>query len=409
MKKITAFVLSLSLLLTGCAEKPQNTGSEYNTAPWNKYILESENGFYSSDFLMYLSYFDKESKKSMLLCTKPECPHDGRETCTATYRKMMISNTVMYGGALYFAAADKEEDKAVLNLYRAALDGSSLDKVANITSVKDASPDSKKVLHDLTRLRINNGTAYLGYNLMNYPDIHFGGFIEKGLAKINLSSGKVTHISRSDDYFELDDKLGFVTDDYLIYKKGTDAKMEYFRVSLKDDSVEKMPFDSRKVEISTTDGKNLVCVRTPGEGETGKFIYYMNPENYEMVGKEINTTEYTPDEILAYNGKLYVKHMGKTELSIYQDGKEINTADCRPYESSETGHFALDYSISGGKMYVLNYEIEDPYEYLVVYSCGLDELEKGNPELNQEYNLKDCVEGFVSTYFDPQTGMLAME
>ncbi|MBR5178856.1 MAG: hypothetical protein IKW90_08680 [Lachnospiraceae bacterium] len=178
MKKITiaAWVLMITLSLTACRGKSdvrteptgqnvsdeqdssQNVSEEKNETESDCYnngrmtIMETEYGYYFnlgfydmpttgihpnvntaySNNSMSLTFHDKESGVNVLLCNKPECVHSGDENCVATYKNILVINTVMYDGSLYIYGTESDEKKTSFNLYRAALDGSSIDKVGTV-------------------------------------------------------------------------------------------------------------------------------------------------------------------------------------------------------------------------------------------------------------------------------------
>ena len=111
--------------------------------PWNHgmhAMMETENGYYSSlttsnyQQRLCLRYYDKETGTTMLLCNKPECQHEGDEACEATYKGIRVINTALYEGAIYVLGAETWEGTTGIYLYKAALDGSSIDKVGTVLS-----------------------------------------------------------------------------------------------------------------------------------------------------------------------------------------------------------------------------------------------------------------------------------
>ena len=164
MKKLIAFSAAMIFVLNGCGvQKSEPTVWPDSDKVWNSFnIMQSENGYYFSGMSsLFLQYHDKETGSEIMLCDKPECPHDGRETCAATYKNMQVSNTVMYNGALYFAGVEASDENFTVSLFKAAPDGSAIDKVCTLVSVKNTIGS----VH--AGLNYSNLTIHRGYVFIN--------------------------------------------------------------------------------------------------------------------------------------------------------------------------------------------------------------------------------------------------
>jgi len=174
-------------------------------------ILETKDGYYyNMGYNVYLHegteykslmydilcarYYDKESGKVIVLCNKPECEHRGDDTCAATYKGIAVINSVLYEDQLYIYGLEEEGTLLSLNLYRAALDGSSMDKVGTVFEAVNAAGKEYiyKIDESVTEkyyFIIHKGYAYIPYYL------HIGqassGFQGGGLVQMNLQTGKV--------------------------------------------------------------------------------------------------------------------------------------------------------------------------------------------------------------------------
>jgi len=391
IKKITALCASLALIFCGCTEKSENRDNLSDSKPWNEYILETDEGYYINGELMYLVYIDKNTGKEVELCSKPECPHDGRKTCVATYNSLWCSNSVMYNGAIYFAGTEMNDDKREVNLYRVSPDGSALDKIASVDSMKDRSPEADQIKFetfpfDYPALQIYDGNAYISYSL--YTGMGgFAGFGSGGLVRISLADGKVSDIVKYDDYFSPKVADYFVCGESIVLNIRENSK-NIWKIKSLGNNTETI-LDS-KITVATTDCKNIVCIRTPEPGETGKFIYEMNPETGEKSDYEINTTDYTPGRILSYNGRLYIAHMGKSEVSVYENGNEVCIFDSKPDDYDESlGAFAAEYAVSYNKFYVLTGD---------AYSCSLDDIMSGKTEWKKTIDVSEFSQKYNSRF-----------
>ena len=94
-------------------------------------IMETEYGYYSNNG--GLIYNDKETGKCVYLCSKPECPHDGGDYCTATGGRWTEESFALSGNYIYFNAVDivfsGERDETLFKLFRASLNGSELTEI----------------------------------------------------------------------------------------------------------------------------------------------------------------------------------------------------------------------------------------------------------------------------------------
>ena len=117
LKRILAAVVTAGLLLSligGGKEKlvseDLQRGNSRNIEVNS--IMKTDKGFYYSQGGMEklsLYYYDSANGKSMYLCNKPECRHEGDEFCAATSDKYYAMETVMYSGSLYVAAVEETE------------------------------------------------------------------------------------------------------------------------------------------------------------------------------------------------------------------------------------------------------------------------------------------------------------
>lgn len=170
-------------------------------------IMETENGYYyESDGAVYagladyetsfytgltahrLCFYDKDSGEMILLCNKPECDHNGEESCVATYRNIGVINTVLYNGEIYIYGLDRDDSLLQLCLWRAGLDGSYIDKVATILEADNPAKAEFNITRSgYKRFIIHRGCAYVPYFMMIGKGIK--GFKGAGLMKVDLKTG----------------------------------------------------------------------------------------------------------------------------------------------------------------------------------------------------------------------------
>ena len=96
------------IMLGGCdgKEMKDDVSKMPEDKPYNRVVMETENGYYYNvcDMNLSLRYTEKTTGKDIFLCARPECMHDGNEKCTATYNFLEISNSILYDNSIYFVA-----------------------------------------------------------------------------------------------------------------------------------------------------------------------------------------------------------------------------------------------------------------------------------------------------------------
>ncbi len=225
MKKLIILLcLCFSLcLFAGCQKDPSSSQkslgnkSGERTAPDDDHanhgvlaIMETENGYYynygfstamsgttyqgsSMAVKHLLRYYDKATQETILLCSKPECEHQGGATCAATYKNMHIINSLLYDGQIYIYGLEQNQGIISMNLYRASLDGSSLDKVGTVLEAENtiregiSTKTENYYPYDETFI-IHRGYAYLPYYLRIGKASK--GFMGGGVVQMDLRTGK---------------------------------------------------------------------------------------------------------------------------------------------------------------------------------------------------------------------------
>lgn len=214
--KILLFTLASAIaLLCGCSkEKEMPEDNQANHGPLA--IMETENGYYYNfgyavyneeslfglrEFKNLLRYSDKETDETILVCNKPECEHNGSDSCTATYKNLTIINSLMYNDEIYVYGAEEDGTTIRLNLYRIVPDGSAIDKVGTVLEVENTlgqgvafMPQNATVFgtNNLNCFIIHRGYAYLPYYLRIGKASR--GFMGGGLMQMNITTGETKSI-----------------------------------------------------------------------------------------------------------------------------------------------------------------------------------------------------------------------
>ena len=175
-------------------------GYYYDYGTW--YMIKNSNGYYSYSYngsKHKLSYYDKESGEAILLCNKPECEHKSDENCVATYKGIVVLASLLYDGEIYIYGMEKNDSLMSVNLYRAALDGSYIDRVVTILEADNSADKSYDLLPNrsgyvrsgyfVPYIIIHRGYAFIPYYLMIGNSTK--GFKGGGVAMIDIYSGEI--------------------------------------------------------------------------------------------------------------------------------------------------------------------------------------------------------------------------
>lgn len=135
-RKKLLLILSILMLfnMISCEKKmEEDVASSKLSSSWAELspIDHSEKGYYIASYsLEQILFYDTASKKTVPLCSKPECEHNRRDpNCNAYLAELFNSSIQYYNGFLYAVTASKSGEIA---LYKIEHDGSHHEKVATL-------------------------------------------------------------------------------------------------------------------------------------------------------------------------------------------------------------------------------------------------------------------------------------
>jgi len=243
---IAAILFCMTICFAGCGEEKLVSQDQQRANCRNRdvnSIMKTDKGFYYSKKSLEplnLYYYDAENGKSMYLCNKPECRHEGDEFCAATSDKYMVQETILYSGSLYISAIEETETAYEYKLLKASLDGSSLSEVVTYYET-----DNIEVTPLLNResgpaVTIHRNKAFLPYRLSNRNNKEIG---VSGTAVYDLETGELTYLGEK--IRELKDRdFNFIgCGDYMYYVHEQKYKTRLNRYSYKDGSVEELTLE----------------------------------------------------------------------------------------------------------------------------------------------------------------------
>lgn len=112
----------------------QFVSEDYEPGNKTKYLapmMKTDKGFYHYTYGDNgFHYYDLATQKTMFLCNKPECRHDGNEFCVATNQKYRHLNQCLYNDMILKYAAEETDTQFHFKLLSVALDGSAMNEIA---------------------------------------------------------------------------------------------------------------------------------------------------------------------------------------------------------------------------------------------------------------------------------------
>ncbi|MBP5282789.1 MAG: hypothetical protein J6Z22_09870 [Lachnospiraceae bacterium] len=463
MKTLILALAGMLCLMTACEKKDSgetifvNKESLPEDTPWNhgtSAIMETEYGWYSTGAgeEMGLRYYEKGTGNTILLCNKPECEHDGGDQCEASYRNLKVVNACLYEGYMYvlgwegvvneFVTYEEDPDEVEvpdslnLSLYRASLDGSSIDKVATIFETENTQHQrvnysrrtfgALKYEHDDGSFIIHKGVAYVPL----YLQLGGGsvGLRGAGLYRVDLSTGAVKEIEKYETLQSRTPSLLSGISDYVYYYRydNDTRKQTWYRYVISEDRIEEADpkfADSKENEVF---GKSFVdlgvppvftaersywLVRTHEEGQDGVLsILTVDAKTQQVLPEESFETQipynkkgykFSPRNngyysLLLYDGKLVI---GDVENIYFYDVKGNQAGEVAvPKEmlkwNDAEKQIRLEYKICNDKLYLIYGNSTDDFlgvgtaGYYRVLSCPLGDIFKSKGVWTDAYRIQ---------------------
>lgn len=398
-KSLLCAVLSLTFMLCGCGE---NSSELPEDTPYNhgeNAIMETEKGYYtnthSPDGGHMIRFYERDTENQIFLCAKPECMHDGNESCAATYKKLECINSLLYDGAIYTLAIE-DGDVISYSLYKAALDGTSFTKVGDAFSVSNSAGESYETMGGMYFM-IHKGYAYIPYHL-NLGESTFG-FAGSGLVKMDIKTGKTETLASGENYFSAYPHGTAVgSGDYVYYYlsgvRHDDNNIGTYRYNIKTGETEKLSDYVSEIIV----GEKYFYAVGVREDDSKCIMKLDKNEDYPS-GNWIDiggSFEYYP-QIFAYKDKIIAvsgdfNDEKKSVLILDENGKELGNISFDPKAVSGCDDKLFnEFYISNDKLYVYIYgyvEISEDYD-TKIYSIPLADIEAGKSEWKFEYGIKN--------------------
>jgi len=397
-------------------------------------ILETEDGYYyNMGYNAYryaggelagmamntllMRYQDKESGKVIVLCNKPECEHRGDDTCAATYKSVLVINSVLYEDWIYIYGLEEQGTMLSLNLYRTALDGSSMDKVGTVFEVDN--PMGKEYRYKIDEsftenyyFIIHKGYAYIPYYM------HIGstssGFQGGGLVQINLKTGETKTLYAMEDRKDAYPAQLCGCGDYVyMYFEGEErAKAGNQRYVISEDRIEWLPSDKdakRPGMYNAFTAEKYFQLQGIYDSETGNVSEYRMGVWDAVTGEALEEKQFSIDltseekkdfsRVMTYEDMLV---LATQERVVFYSIKEETWGEKLGEIQYEHPVFVemsmqplyLEYKISNGMLYRISEgeRVAAPagatvgdFQLYEVFGCSLEDIVNGHGEWKQAF------------------------
>ena len=202
MKRLTAIIVSALILLSSCGKETFTTRQEngtFDSAVSNEvtssndesgrlisFLNISNNGELFIDSQTRLNFFDFTIMDSVVICSKPNCPHNDENSCSSFG---MHRDPFIQDGHIYFFETDAYMDKNKpvfnTNIVRADIDGTNR-KV--ILTLEDKALSSSNIL-------LMGDTLYFGLRTLDYNELSINSDDSTAmLYSYNLKTDKLTEL-----------------------------------------------------------------------------------------------------------------------------------------------------------------------------------------------------------------------
>lgn len=372
----------------------QYEGNELKDVVWNTLLTR---------------YQDKESGIVIALCNKPECEHRGDDTCAATYKGIVVIGSVLYEEQIYIYGVEEEGTLISLNLYRAALDGSAMDKVGTVFEAVNAAGKEYiyKIDESVTEnyyFIIHKGYAYIPYY------VHIGqtssGFQGGGLVQMNLQTGETKTLYEMEDRRDVRPEQLCGCGDYVYMNFTGDARDKWGnqRYVISEDRLEWLPSDKdskRAGRYNAFTKEYYFQVQSRSEEEYPCVAVWDAISGAELEEKRFSTDliaeeRYDVSRTLTYEDMLvFVTQERVVFYSIAEETWGEKLGEIK-YEHKADGWSGvmpyLEYKITNGTLYrvtegerVNTPGVPEDFQLYEVFGCPIEDIVNGQGEWKKAF------------------------
>lgn len=374
---IVATLSLLALTLTGCNTQTEHEAfNQANIGAAFGPVMETDHAYYyhTNDLSYELHYYDKASGKSIFLCNKPECSHDGNEFCAATVGGRYVLHSALYEDGIYIAALECKDDRLDKKLFKVSLDGTKLEDIC--TYGYDPATDLIGIAYnDEKYMAIYEGIAFIPYSTLQKDDS-----FNYGTAIVDLDSGSVKYLEEYNSFTSSGQKGYIPYEDYLYYCV-SDPYNRYpklYRYHLSQKNTEEIPIPGGFNDFCIVEGE---VIYTQPDAEGFYHIYALNPDTLEAKDLTGALTNADGTSLLReWDGRLlfdgeYLVTFASPNNEDHQYRYFVFTKDgslLTDFSHPDTIDSHYDICMANGYVYFRDY-------YSMV-RCSMQDILKGTPE-----------------------------
>ena len=257
-----------------------------------------------------LYFFDRNSKQSVPVCSKPDCSHTSNDLdCNAYFAVEQYYTSLgiyYYNSNLYLLANDGTDNTKSLYLYKISKDGSSREQVCHIEDF--GSDIGSMQIHFV----VQKGTGYLSYTVENKAEIYSFNIEEKNptLNKIDEISGAGAEIYRLHGCDNgISYQYGSFTDENLeVFEGGIKIYINGNSQTVAKNAVKPYVIANGNVYYETADSIKNYSLKS---GDTSKFKTVSEAYSLNYDGKYFYAYDCMADEQTVYVYDDEQKNIGK--------------------------------------------------------------------------------------------------
>ncbi len=375
-KRAVLAALAGVMLLCGCSEKSHEdfVQSSMSSSVYSSSLMRGDEGYYYNAWTprqaLSLKYYDTGTGRTIYLCAKPECLHDGSVYCPATSRSYFVSASQYYEDNIYLAVLYYDDEGAQTKLVRAAKDGTELTEIAGFGRYH-LGEGGVFFSRSMTFMAIHRGKAYVPYEIESGERTKVFGIEE-----IDLDTGAHRSlIERETNGFF----CNMTAEGDIVYFQEIISTFDCIQHCYNMKTKELRSYPEKYITNCTAVNGRLLCT----DSSTDYEVLALNPENGEISEISGDLSDFKPHR-LTFDGQYIYALDEDSDTTSHVDGDVINGAIFTA-EGNKLADFSYTAENTGspnGDMFY--FQAEDGIAYISNFnrllSCPVEDILAGKYE-----------------------------
>lgn len=335
-KRAVLTALAGVMLLCGCSEKSHEdfVQSSMSSSAYATSLMRGDEGYYynarTPQRALSLKYYDTGTGRTIYLCAKPECLHDGNIYCPATSSSYFVSASQYYEDNIYLSVMYYDDEGAQTKLVRAAKNGTELTEIAGFGRYHFGE-DGVFFSRSMMFMVIHRGKAYVPYEIE-------GGERTKaiGIEEIDLDTGAHRSLieRETNGYF-----CNMTAEGDIVYFQELISTFDCIQYCYNMKTKELKSYPEKYITNCTAVNGRLLFTDSSTDWE----VQSLNPENGEISGLSGDLSDFRP-HWLTFDGQYIYALDEDSDTTSHGDGDMINGAI---------------FTAEGGKLADFSYTVEN--------------------------------------------------